>query len=382
MANAPGAGTGAMTACSCMRLITCMAITRRSSDSSIARTAWPRRHPRRRLQPSRSGRELSQVLQSAVLQHARQDRLGRSAQLRRADSHGARDFVIGTRVLDSRVSSRRLAPRRDAIHVRCSEPHIIAEIIAQSRAPPAPRRSSSSPKTNPAKRTSDAACERAGLGSTPCGTTTFITPQSRAHRQPRRLLPRLHAVAHRNSSRASAMDSCIRASGTTGSRQPRGSTRAACRRTPHRLHPEPRSGRQHVHRRARACNRFTCPLSRADGADAACAADAAPLHGQEFACVESLHVLCGSPTQSSDSSCTRGDASSSGSFARTQMMRLRRSSPDPRAEATFSIRKLDWREAEAKAAPALLFHRELIAVANRRSGHLAQSGGTYWKARR
>ena len=79
-----------------------------------------RGHPGRRLQPSRSGRELPARLCAGVLHRQVHERVGRRDQFRRP-GRGARPRVLHRQrgLLDRRISSRWPAARRDAADLRC-----------------------------------------------------------------------------------------------------------------------------------------------------------------------------------------------------------------------------------------------------------------------
>ncbi len=107
-----------------VRALSCL---RRSRGAQALRRprarARARRHPRRRLQPSRAGRQLPQVLQPALLQHAPQDRVGRSPELRRRARAGhARLHPRQRALLAERVSSRRPAAGCNAVDLRRQPP--------------------------------------------------------------------------------------------------------------------------------------------------------------------------------------------------------------------------------------------------------------------
>ena len=138
----------------------------------------PRRHPGRRLQPLRPGRQLSRAVLRATTSPTRhRTDWGDGDQLRRRGLRaGPRVLHRERRLLDRRVPPRRASPRRHAGHLRrLARAHPGRDRAPRAGAAPAAGRFSSWPRTSRRTRGSSARWRPAATASTRCGTTTSTT---------------------------------------------------------------------------------------------------------------------------------------------------------------------------------------------------------------
>ena len=116
--------------------------------------ARTRRDPRRRLQPHRPRRQLSGRVLEVVFQQTLQERMGRSAELRRAGrARHARAGAGERAVLDRGIPLRRLSARRDAADLRrVGRSHPGRARARHARGRGGPRHADLSAKTNRSTR--------------------------------------------------------------------------------------------------------------------------------------------------------------------------------------------------------------------------------------
>ena len=173
------ASGGATTASTCSRRRTC---TARPDDFRAfvdrAHAAGHRRHPRRRLQPPRSGRQLSADVLAGLLHRSLRERVGRRDQFRRprrrrrSASSSSRTPATGS----TSSTSTACGSMRRSRSSTARRAHVMAAIgdrVRERAARPAAR--SSSPRTSRRTPVWSGRRPRAATASTRSGTTTFIT---------------------------------------------------------------------------------------------------------------------------------------------------------------------------------------------------------------
>ena len=326
--------------------------------------ARPRRDPRRRLQPHRARREFPQSLRPGLFHRPPRHRMGRGAELRRAERHRhARPRRSPTPPIGSpntiSTGSGSTPPRTST-----TTPTITSwrRWAARHARRPGRARSSSWPRTSRRIPISCARSTRAAPGSTACGTTTCTTPPWWRRPGATNSTTPTTKARRRSSSRRRNTAICSRA-------RPTAATTGRAASLALDLAPDAfvtfvqnhdqvanaaRGWRLHQltsHPRARALTALSLLMP------------GTPMlfQGQEFWASAPVPLLRRPSAGTGRAGAARDATTTWRNFASLATASGQKQLADPEADDTFERCKLDWSEAE-RNAPIVAMHRDLLAL--------------------